>query len=107
MPASYRCAAAATERAESAYATGSRVTAWVLIEVRGAWGPDAVHDSALGAHVPSDFKDRLKRHHARAVCVRRDRDDGPLTISSIAACASEPRFSPRRPEALALTAPRP
>jgi len=90
VPASYRCADAATERAEAAFGTGSRVTAWILIEVRGAWGSDAVHDSALGAHVPADFKDRLKRHHARAVCVRSARDDERTGVR-LFACA------PRRP----------
>ena len=89
VPASYRCADAATERAESAFATGSRVSAWILIEVRGAWGPDAVHDSALGAYVPADFKDRLKRHHARAVCVRSDRDDRRAGVR-LFVCAATP-----------------
>ena len=94
MPASYRCADAATERAESAYATGSRVTAWILIEVRGAWGPDAVHDSALGAHVPRDFKDRLKRHHARAVCVRSGRDDRHVGVRLFVCAATRPGQRP-------------
>ena len=70
MPDSYRCADAADGRRESLLATASQVRAWVLVEVRGAWGVDAVHDSALAGHVPTDWRDRLKRHQARVVCIR-------------------------------------
>lgn len=59
------------------FATGSQVPGWLLIEVRGAWGVDAVHESALGEHVPRDWKDRLKKRGVRAVCIRshlRDQD---------------------------------
>jgi len=51
-------------------ATASQVHGWVLVEVRGAWGEDAIHRSALGEHVPADWKDQLKRRHVRAVCIR-------------------------------------
>jgi hypothetical protein len=51
-------------------ATGSQVPGWLLIEVRGAWGPDAIHDSAFGEHVPPHFKDGLRARRLRAVCVR-------------------------------------
>ena len=30
------------------FATGSQVRGWLLIEVRGAWGEDAIHSSAFG-----------------------------------------------------------
>jgi hypothetical protein len=52
------------------FATGSQVRAWLMIEVRGAWGEDAIHASALGEHVPSHWKDELKRRQIRAVCIR-------------------------------------
>jgi hypothetical protein len=78
MPASYRCADAADDRDEPLLATASQVRGWVLVEVRGAWGEDAVHDSALGDHVPRDWKDRLKRRHGRVVCIRSHlRTDSP------------------------------
>ena len=70
MPDNYRCADAADDRRESLLGTASQVRAWVLVEVRGAWGDDAVHDSALAGHVPKDWRDRLKRHHTRVVCIR-------------------------------------
>lgn len=52
------------------FATGSHVRGWILIEVRGAWGEDAIHSSAFGEHVPAHWKDELKRRHIRAVCIR-------------------------------------
>ena len=70
MPTSYRCAEASAPAHEPMLATGSQVRGWLLIEVRGAWGEDAIHDSALGEHVPPDWKDQLKRRHVRAVCIR-------------------------------------
>jgi hypothetical protein len=51
-------------------ATASQVRGWVLVEVRGAWGEDAIHCSALAEHVPADWKDQLKRRHVRVVCIR-------------------------------------
>lgn len=52
-------------------ATGSQVGAWLLVEVDGAWGADAVHDSELGSFVPADFKDTMRRRGIRVVCIRR------------------------------------
>ena len=70
MPVSYRCADASDQRNEPMLATASQVRGWVLVEVRGAWGEDAIHCSALAEHVPADWKDQLKRRHVRAVCIR-------------------------------------
>ena len=70
MPVSYRCADASDQRIEPMLATASQVRGWVLVEVRGAWGEDAIHRSALAEHVPADWKDQLKRRHVRAVCIR-------------------------------------
>lgn len=59
-------------------ATGSQVGAWLLVEVRGSWGADAVHDSRLGEVVPADFKDTMRRRGIRVVCIRRsDRRGAP------------------------------
>jgi hypothetical protein len=52
------------------FATGSQVRHWLMVEVRGAWGEDAIHSSALGEHVPLHWKDDLKRRQIRAVCIR-------------------------------------
>jgi hypothetical protein len=64
------CSETAARRDEPMFATGSHVLGWVLIEVRGAWGEDAIHDSAFGEHVPATWKNALKRRHIRAVCIR-------------------------------------
>ena len=70
MPASYRCAEASDQRTEPMLATASQVRGWVLVEVRGAWGEDAIHCSALAEHVPADWKDQLKRRNVRVICIR-------------------------------------
>lgn len=54
------------------------VRAWLLIEVRGAWGARAVHDSELGQHVPPNWKDDVSRAGIRPICIRADhRRDAP------------------------------
>ncbi len=70
MSTSYACSDASARRDEPMFATGSQVRGWLLIEVRGAWGEDAIHASAFGEHVPRHWKDELKRRHIRAVCIR-------------------------------------
>ncbi|HEX4983616.1 MAG TPA: sucrase ferredoxin [Ilumatobacteraceae bacterium] len=70
MSTSYACAEASAERYEPMFATGSQVRHWLMVEVRGAWGEDAIHSSALGEHVPLHWKDDLKRRQIRVVCIR-------------------------------------
>jgi len=70
MSTSSACADASSRRDEPMFATGSQVRGWLLVEVRGAWGEDAIHASALAEHVPPHWKDELKRRHIRAVCIR-------------------------------------
>jgi hypothetical protein len=94
MPASYRCADAAGDRNEPLLATASQVRGWLLVEVRGAWGEDAVHDSALAEHVPPDWKDRLKRHHGRVVCIRSHRRTGVPGVRLYSCVARRPGRDP-------------
>ena len=72
----YQCSVAALDRTEPLAITASQVPAWLLIEVDGAWGADAIHDSALGDHVPAHFKDQMRRVGVRAVCVRQQQRRG-------------------------------
>lgn len=64
------CSAASAARAEGVVATASQVRGWLLIEVPGAWGRDAVHDSHLGAHIPEGWKAGLQVRGIRPICIR-------------------------------------
>ena len=52
-----RCSVEAEARDEPLYATASLVSAWLLIEQSGAWGPDALTESGF----PSDIASELER----------------------------------------------
>lgn len=75
----YRCSDASVERGEEVVATASQVRGWLLVEVNGPWGADAVDDSILGPHVPDGWKADLKLRGIRPICIRsitrRDADD--------------------------------
>ena len=47
------CSDASVARDEGVVATASQVRGWLLIEVHGAWGVDAIAESHLGAHCPT------------------------------------------------------
>ncbi len=70
MSDDFQCAVAAAAREEPLFATASQVRGWLLVEVRGSWGEDAVHESDLGEHVPGHWKEQLKRRGLRVVCIR-------------------------------------
>jgi hypothetical protein len=95
MPDRYVCSDAAGDRGEPMFATGSQVRAWLLIEVRGAWGQDAIHESALGEHVPAHWKDALRRRGVRAVCIRSHlRDDDTAGVRLFTCGAPRPGEGP-------------
>jgi len=64
------CSAASAARDERVLATASQVRGWLLVEVHGAWGRDAVHDSHLGAHLPDGWKADLQLRGIRPICIR-------------------------------------
>lgn len=98
MSSSYVCSEVSAQRNEPMFATGSHVRGWLMIEVRGAWGEDAIHSSAFGEYVPAHWKDELKRRHIRAVCIRSHlRADAPDV--RLFACAAR-RPGSGRPTAL-------
>lgn len=70
MSNDFACAVAAADRGEPLFATASQVSGWLLVEVRGSWGDDAVHESTLGEHVPPHWKEQLKLRGLRVVCIR-------------------------------------
>lgn len=70
MSERFICSAASTARDEGVLNTASQVRGWLLIEVHGAWGRDAVHDSHLGAHLPEGWKADLQLRGIRPICIR-------------------------------------
>lgn len=64
------CSDASIGRDEGVIATASQVRAWLLVEVHGAWGIDAITESALGPHVPAGWKAELKLRGIRPICIR-------------------------------------
>ena len=91
MPSSYACSSASAERDEPMMATGSSVLGWVLVEVPGAWGEDAIHASAFGEFAPQRWKDEMKRRHIRVVCIRSHERVGATDVR-VYACARAPSW---------------
>ena len=71
-PARFECAVAARERDEPVMATASQVSSWLLVEVNGPWGKDAVVQSELGPHAPLVWRKAMQRQGIRVLAVRRD-----------------------------------
>ena len=82
------------QRDEPMFATARQVRGWVLVEVRGAWGEDAIHASAFGEHVPQHWKDELKRRHIRAVCIRSHERAEATDVRLYACAARRPATGP-------------
>ena len=59
MSERFECAVASAARGEPIHATASQVKAWLLVEVQGSWGHDAVHDSELGPHAPKVWRQAM------------------------------------------------
>ena len=70
----FQCAVAARDRDEPMFATASQVRRWLLIEVRGAWGRDAVADTDLARFANADWRRRLQAEQIRVIAIRRDLD---------------------------------
>ena len=90
MPPSYMCSSSSAERDEPMFATGSSVRGWVLVEVPGAWGEDAVHASAFGEFAPQHWKDDMKKRHIRVVCIRSRERVGATDVRVYACEARRP-----------------
>jgi hypothetical protein len=70
----FQCAVAARARDEPLFATASQVRRWLLIEVRGAWGRDAIADTDLARYAPVSWRRRLHDERIRVIVIRRDLD---------------------------------
>ena len=67
----FRCAADSVGRGEPLVGTASRVRSWVLVEQPGAWGHDALLESALDPSVGRALVQRSKATGTRVLLVRR------------------------------------
>lgn len=65
------CAQASRERDEPLAATASRVDRWLVVEHRGAWGPQSVPTSRMGRVTAGVLAAAAARARARLVLVRR------------------------------------
>ena len=65
------CAQASRERGEPLAATASRVDRWLVVEHRGAWGPQTVPTGRMGRVTASVLAAAASRARARLVLVRR------------------------------------
>jgi hypothetical protein len=71
------CVGASAAAAEPLAGTATEGAHWLLVEVRGAWGRDAVADSGL----PSDVADALASFPGKVILVRRpDRRGGVVVV---------------------------
>lgn len=87
----FECSRASRERDEPLTATASRVLGWLLIEVRGAWGRDALVESDLGLHVDRAWRTRLTDLGVRVIAIRRDLElDGRTDVTLAVAVAGRP-----------------
>ncbi len=67
------CATTSQERGEPLAATASRVERWLLVEHRGAWGPQSVPSSRLRVEVARSLAATAAAGKARLLLVRRPR----------------------------------
>jgi hypothetical protein len=82
------CSDASEARGEEVTATASQVRAWLLVEVHGAWGVDAIAESELGVHLPRGWKADLERRGIRPICIRpavRGDRNGPIRLFFVVA----------------------
>lgn len=79
----FQCARASTERAEPIFATASQVRRWLLVEVGGSWGRDAVANTALAPQVTDHWRQAMRTADVRVVVIRRNverSETGPSTL---------------------------
>ena len=67
------CAQSSREREEPLTATASRVDRWLVVEHRGAWGPETFPDRRMGRALSATLARAANAARARLVLVRRPR----------------------------------
>ena len=71
QPAPPLCTVVSRQRDEPLTATASRVERWLLVEHRGAWGPESVPSSRMSRPVARAIAEHAATARARLVLVRR------------------------------------
>ena len=69
-----RCATESSARGEPLTGTASRVQRWLVVEQPGAWGREALVESALDRDVALALQDSARRHRVRVLLARRAGD---------------------------------
>jgi hypothetical protein len=85
-----RCSAAAADRGDAAFATAAPARRWLLVEVPGSWGPDAVLESELDPRVARRLAARAAAAGARLTLIRRTGRTLPGTTRSWAVADTDP-----------------
>lgn len=73
-----RCSAESVARGEPVYATASLVSAWLLIEQPGAWGPDALTESKFPVDIAAELQRRASGVRILLIRRRTGSDGGPV-----------------------------
>ncbi len=77
-----RCSAEALARDDPLYATASLVSAWLLIEQPGAWGPDALTESRFPLDIALELQRRASGVRILLIRRRSAPSDGPVFFKS-------------------------
>jgi len=85
-----RCAPSAERRGDPRYATAAPVPRWLLVELPGPWGRDAVVESALDGEVATALLARARAVSSRVVLIRRPGRRPPGTARRWAVVDSRP-----------------
>jgi hypothetical protein len=77
-----RCSAEALARDEPLYATASLVSAWLLIEQPGAWGPAAITESGFPAWIADELQRRASGVRILLIRHREESPEGPVFFTA-------------------------
>ncbi|MEJ7741142.1 MAG: sucrase ferredoxin [Nocardioidaceae bacterium] len=87
MSQQFRCSASSLARSEPLLGTASTVVAFLLIEVPGPWGVDAVRDCRLAKRLTGDLLDKVRPLGIRPLLIRRHGRSVPSPTRVFAAYA--------------------
>ena len=87
MRVPFRCSTASAARAEPLPGTASTVRAFLLLEVRGPWGVDALRDSRLPGALAAELDRRCRESGVRPLLIRRHGRSRDRTVRCFGAYA--------------------